>query len=207
VGRRAKGQRRPPEVRLGTTLQRAALHRNLIQHVRVPTSFTVAAWISIVVAVIAFNVMLFDLLVPSHYHRWPVYASVAVLGFVSMACFFLGSDEWTEQYTEGGASLQTAAVHARFAVELCAIGALYLLASVVYLLRRWAWLWWLVLGLQVGVFGFAQIEAQLIDASSPGWSEFSRVPLVALFLLFAVRLLQAMQKRPVDRNLTPSLTP
>ena len=46
--------------------------------------FTVAAWISIGIALIALNVMLFDLLVPGHHHRWPAYASVAVLGCVSM---------------------------------------------------------------------------------------------------------------------------
>lgn len=167
----------------------------------------VAAWISIGIALIAFNVMLFDLLVPGHYHRWPLYASVTVLGCESMVCFFLGSNEWTEQYTEGVASAQAASVHARFAIELCAIGALYLLAAIVFLRRRWGWLWWLVLAMQLGVFGFAQIEAQLIDSNSPGWSEFSRFPLIALFLLFAFRLAQSMQKRPVDRNLTPSLSP
>jgi hypothetical protein len=185
----------------------AALQRDLIQHVRVPTSFTVAAWISVGTAVIAFNVMLFDLLVPGHLHRWPVYASVAVLGCESLVCFFLGSDEWTEQYLEGAASLQTASVHARFAVELCSIGALHLLASIALLRRQWDWLWWLVLGMQVGVFGFAQLEAQLIDPNSPGWSVFSRLPLIAVFLLLGFRLAQAMQKRTVDRDLAPSLTP
>jgi hypothetical protein len=167
----------------------------------------VAAYISVGIALIALNVMLFDLLRPGHFHRLPLYASVVVLGCVSLLCFFIGSDEWTEQYTEGLASAQTASVHARFAIELCAIGALYLLASIVFLRRGWGWLWWLVLGMQVGVFGFAQIEAQLIDSASPGWSVFSRVPLVALVLLFAFRLGNSMQKRPVDRNLAPSLTP
>ena len=105
-----------------------------------------------------------------------------------MVCFFAGSDEWTEQYTEGGASVQAASVHARFAVELCAIGALDLLASIVLLVRRWGWGWWLVIGMQVGVFVLAQIEAQLIDPNSPGWSVFSRIPLLTLFLLVAARL-------------------
>ena len=65
------------------------------------------------------------------------------------------------------------------------------------------WGWWLVIGLQVGVFVLAQIEAQLIDPYSPGWSVFSRIPLLTLFLLFSVRLAEAMPKRPVERNVTP----
>ena len=79
-------------------------------------------------------------------------------------------------------------VHVRYAIELCAIGALDLLASIVLLVRRWGWGWWLVIGVQVGVFVLAQIEATLIDPNSPGWSVFSRIPLVTLFLLFAVRI-------------------
>jgi cbb3-type cytochrome oxidase subunit 1 len=80
--------------------------------------------------------------------------------------------------------------------------ALDLLASIVLLVRRWDWGWWLVIGMQVGVFVLAQIEAQLIDPNSPGWSVFSRIPLLTLFLLFAVRLAEAMLKRPVERNVT-----
>ena len=147
---------------------------------------------------IACDVILFDIFMRGHAHRWPQYASVAVLGCGSVVCFFAGSDGWTEQYTEGVAS-----VHARFAIELCAIGALDLLASIVLLVRRWGWGWWLVIGLQVGVFVLAQIEAQLIYPYSPGWSVFSRIPLLTLFLLFAVRLAEAMPKRPVERNVTP----
>ena len=161
-----------------------AIQRDLIEHVGVYlTWLMVAAYMSIGIALIAFNVMLFDLLVPDHYHRWPRYASAAVLGCGSLVCFFAGSDEWTEQYTEGVAS-----VHARFAIELCAIGALDLLASIVLLVRRWGWEWWLVIGMQLGVFVLAQIEAQLIDPNSPGWSVFSRIPLLILFLLVAARL-------------------
>lgn len=180
-----------------------ALQRDLIEHVRVLTWLTVVAWISIGIALIACNVILFDIFVRGHGHRWPLYASVAVLGCGSLVCFFAGSDEWTEQYTEGVASVHAASVHARFAIELCAIGALDLLASIVLLVRRWGWGWWLVIGMQVGVFVLAQIEAQLIDPNSPGWSVFSRIPLLTLFLLFAVRLAEAMLKRPVERNVTP----
>ena len=165
-----------------------ALQRDLIEHVRVPTWLTVVAWISIGIALIACNVILFDIFVRGHAHRWPLYASAAVVGFGSLVCFFAGSDDWTEQYTEGVASVHAASVHARFAIELCAIGALDLLASIVLLVRRWGWGWWLVIGVQVGVFVLAQIEATLIDPNSPGWSVFSRIPLVTLFLLFAVRI-------------------
>jgi hypothetical protein len=179
-----------------------ALPRDLIEHVRVLTWLTVVAWIPIAIALIACNVILFGIFMRGHAHRWPLYASVAVLGCGSLVCFFVGSDEWTEQYTEGVASVHAASVHARFAIELCGIGALDLLASIVLLVRRWGWLWWLVIGLQVGVFVLAQIEAQLIDPYSPGWSIFSRIPLLTLFLLFAVRLAEAMLKRPVERNVT-----
>ena len=117
------------------------------------TWLTVVAWISIGIALIACNVILFDIFVRGHGHRWPLYASVAVLGCGSLVCFFAGSDEWTEQYTEGVASVHAASVHARFAIELCA-----------------------------------------------SWSVFSRIPLLTLFLLFAVRLAEAMLKRPVERQ-------
>ncbi len=179
-----------------------ALQRDLIEHVRVLTWLTVVAWISIGIALIACNVILFDIFVRGHRHRWPLYASVAVLGFGSLACFFAASDEWTEQSLEGGASVNAASVHARFAIELCVIGALDLLASIVLLFRRWGWGWWLAIGMQVGVFVLAQIEAQLIDPNSPGWSVFSSIPLLSLFLLFAVRSAEAMLKRPVEPNVT-----
>jgi signal transduction histidine kinase len=163
----------------------------------------VAAYTSIGIAVIAFNLMLFDLSVRGHFHRWPLYAFVVVLGCESILCFFLGSDEWTEQYLEGAASVQTASVHVRFAIELCAIGALSLLASILFLLRQWGWLWWTVIGMQVAIFVLAEIEAQLVDPNSPGWSAFRNIPLVTVFLLFAIRLGEAMQKRPIERNATP----
>jgi hypothetical protein len=167
------------------------------------TWLTVAANVSIGIAVIAFNLIFYDIFVRGHYSRWPLYASVAVLGCGSMVCFFAGSDEWTEQYTEGVASVHAASVHSRFAIELCAIGALDLLASIVLLVRRWGWEWWLVVGVQVGVFVLAQIEAQLIDPNSPGWSVFRSIPLLTLFLLFAVRL---TAQAGLMNRLTASLT-
>jgi len=60
-----------------------------------------------------------------------------------------------------------------------------------------------VIGLQVGVFVLAQTEAQLIDPYSAGWSVYSGIPLLTLFLLFAIRLAEAMPKRPVERKVTP----
>ena len=163
------------------------------------TWLTVVAWITIGVALLAFNAILFDTL-RGHASRWPVNASVAVLGFESIVCFFLGSDEWTEQWTEGTRAVVGTvgiySVHGRFAIELCAIGALNLLASIVFFLRRWRWGWWVLIGMQVGVLVLAEIEAQLIDPASPGWSVFSRLPLLTLFLLFAFRIAQARLKPP-----------
>jgi hypothetical protein len=92
------------------------------------------------------------------------------------------------------------AEQARFAIELYAIGALNLLGSIGFLLRRSGWGWWLVLGMQVGVFGLALIEGVLTDL---GWFFFSGLPLLTLFLLLAFR--QARLKPPVERNLTPYL--
>jgi hypothetical protein len=170
------------------------------------TWLTVAAYLSIGIALIAFNLMLIDILVRDHYSRWPVYASVAVLGCESILCFFAGSDEWTEQWTEGNV-VGIDSVHVRYAIELCAMGALNILASIVLLLRRSGWVWWLVIGMQVGILGLAEIEAQVIDANAPGWSVFSHFPLISLFLLFAFRMAQGRLKPPIDRNLTPYLTP
>jgi hypothetical protein len=92
-----------------------------------------------------------------------------------------------------------AAEQARFAIELYAIGALNLLASIAFLLRRSGWGWWLVLGTQVGVFVLVLIEGVLTDI---GWFYFSSLPLLTLFLLFAFRRAQAGLKQPVKRNLT-----
>jgi hypothetical protein len=165
-----------------------------------------AAYISVVIALITCNLMVFDIFVRGHSSRWPLYASVAVLGFEAMACFFAGSDEWTEQWLEGNV-VGINSVHVRYAIELCAIGALNILAFTVLLLRRSGWVWWLVIGMQAGILVFAEIEAQVIDANAPGWSGFSRFPLVSLFLLFAFRMAQGRLKPPMERNLTPYLTP
>ena len=91
-----------------------------------------------------------------------------------------------------------AAEQARFAIELCAIGALNLLASIALLLRRSGWVWWLVLGMQVGVFVLALIEGVLTDL---GWFYFSSLPLLTLFLLFAFRMAQARLEPAIERNL------
>jgi hypothetical protein len=83
-----------------------------------------------------------------------------------------------------------AAEQARFAIELYAIGALNLLASIAFLFRRSSWGWWLVVGMQVGVFVLALIEGVLTDL---GWFYFSSLPLLTLFLLFAFRMKGAGQ--------------
>src|SRR5712671_297907 len=90
-----------------------------------------------------------------------------------------------------------AAEQARFAIELYAIGALNLLASIAFLLRRSGWGWWLVLGMQVGVFVLAVIEGVLTDL---GWFYFSSLPLLTLFLLFAFRKAQPRLTPPVAAN-------
>ena len=183
-----------------------AIQPDLIEDGRVYlTWLMVAAYLSIGIALIACDLMFFDIFVRGHYSRWPVYASVAVLGFESMVCFFAGSDEWTEQWTEGNV-VGIYSVHVRYAIELCAIGALNILASIVLLLGRSGWVWWLVIGMQVGILVLAEIEAQVIDANS-GWSVFRYFPLISLFLLFAFRMAQGRLKPRINRNLTPYLTP
>jgi len=119
--------------------------------------------------------------------RWPFYASVAVLGCECIACFFAGFIELRDRGVMVGIDSAEAAEQARFAIELYAIGALNLLASMAFLLRRSGWSWWLVLGTQVGVFGLALIEGVLTDL---GWFFFSSLPLLTLFLLFAFRMTQ-----------------
>jgi hypothetical protein len=131
--------------------------------------------------------------------RWPFYASVAVLGCECIACFFAGSIEWGERGVMVGADSAEAAEQARFAIELYAIGALNLLAPIALLLRRTGWGWWLVIGMQVGVFVLALIEGVLTDL---GWFYFSGLPLLTLFLLFAFRRGQARLKQHVERKLT-----
>ena len=127
--------------------------------------------------------------------RWPFYASVVVLGCECIACFFVGSIEWGERGVMVGIDSAEAAEQARFAIELSAIGALNLLASIVFLLRRSGWGWWLVLGMQVGVFVLALMEGARTDL---GWFYFSSLPLLTLFLLFAFRNAQARLKPPVS---------
>jgi hypothetical protein len=134
--------------------------------------------------------------------RWLFYASVAVLGCECIVCFFAGSIEWGERGVMVDIDSAETAEQARFAIELYAIGALNLLGSIAFLLRRSGWGWWLVLGMQVGVFLLALIEGVLTDL---GWVFFSGLPLLTLFLLFAFRKVQARLKPPVERNLTPYL--
>jgi hypothetical protein len=119
--------------------------------------------------------------------RWPFYASVAVLGCECIACFFAGFIELRDRGVMVSINSAEAAEQARFAMELYAIGALNLLASIAFLLRPSGWGWWLVLGTQVGVFGLAVIEGALTDL---GWFYFSSLPLLTLFVLFAFRMTQ-----------------
>src|SRR3984893_8766774 len=153
-----------------------AIQPDLIQDGRV-TGLVAAAYLSIGIALIACGLMFVDIFVRGHYSRWALYASVGGLGFESMVCFFAGSNEWTEQWLEGNV-VGIYSVHVRFAIELCAIGALEILASIVLLLRRSGWVWWLVIGMQLGILVLAEIEAQVIDTNAPRWLERNRVPLV-----------------------------
>jgi hypothetical protein len=133
---------------------------------------------------------------------WPFYASVAVLGCECIAFFFGGSSEWGNSTDPAQYRIDSGEVaeQARFAIELYAIGALNLLASIPFLLRRWGWAWWLVLGMQVGGFVFAQVEAWLIDpADGVGWFYVSGLPLLTFFLLLAFRMAQARLK-PVHQE-------
>jgi hypothetical protein len=132
--------------------------------------------------------------------RWPFYASVAVLGCECIACFVAGYAEWGYRGGMVGINSAEAGEQARFAIELYAIGALNLVASTAFLLRRSGLGWWLVLGMQVGVFVLALIEGALADI---GWYFFSGLPLLTLFLLFAFRKAQARLTPRVERNLTP----
>ena len=127
--------------------------------------------------------------------RWPFYASVAVLGCECIACFLAGSIEWGERGVRVGMDSAEAAEQARFATELYAIGALNLLASIAFLIRRSGWGWWLVLGIQVAVFVLALIEGVLTDL---GWFYFSSLPLLTSLLLFAFRMAQTRLKPPVE---------
>src|SRR5258706_6898701 len=112
-----------------------------------------------------------------------------------------GAIEWGERGGMVGADSAEAAEQARFAIELGAIAALNVVASIAFLIRRSGWAWWLVLGLQVGVFVVALIEGALTDL---GWFYLSSLPLLTFFLLLAFREAQARMERPVARNLTAS---
>ncbi|TMC81322.1 MAG: hypothetical protein E6J06_13070 [Chloroflexi bacterium] len=114
--------------------------------------------------------------------RWRLYAAVAVLGCECIACFFAGSVELGERSVMVGIDSAEAAEQARFAIELYGIGALNLLASIAWLLRRSGWGWWLVLAVQAGIFVLALIEGARTDL---GWFYFSGLPLLTLFLVFA----------------------
>jgi hypothetical protein len=136
--------------------------------------------------------------------RWPFYASVAVLGCESVACFMAGFSEWGDRGGMVGIDSAEAAEQARFAIELFAIGALNVLVSIGFFVRRSGWGWWLVVGMQVGVFVLSVIEGVLTDI---GWFFFSGLPLLTLSLLFAFRLAPASLKSPGEGNLKPNLTP
>ena len=95
-----------------------------------------------------------------------------------------------------GVDSAEASEQVRFVIELYAIGALIVFGSIAFLLSRSGWGWWIVVGLQAGVFVFALIEGVLTDI---GWFFFSSLPLSTLFLLLAFRMAQV--------RLMPNLTP
>ena len=97
-----------------------------------------------------------------------------------------------------GVDSAEASEQVRFVIELYAIGALILLGSIAFLLSRSGWGWWVVLGMQVGLFALALIEGSLTDI---GWFFFSGLPLSTLFLLVAFRMAQVR----LMPNLTPNL--
>jgi hypothetical protein len=129
--------------------------------------------------------------------RWAFYASVAVLGCECIACFFAASIEWGDRGAMVGIDSAGAAEQARFAIELGAIGALNLLASIALLLRRSGRAWWLVLGTQVGALVLGLIEGTR-TGDTPGWFYFSSLPLLTLFLLFALQQAQAKRRSPLS---------
>lgn len=131
--------------------------------------------------------------------RWPFYALVALLGCECLACFIGGYMEWTNLGFIVSTYPAEAAEQASFAVELYAIGALNLVASIAFLLRRAAWGWWVVSGMQTGIFVLALVEGVLIDL---GWYYLSSVALLTLFLLLAFRKAHASLKPSVAGNLT-----
>ena len=127
--------------------------------------------------------------------RWPFYASVALLGCESILCFLAGSIEWGVRGAMVGIDSAETAEQARFAIELYAIGALYVLGLIAFLLQRSGGAWWLVLGMQMGVFVLALIEGMLTDM---GWVFFSGLPLLSGLLLFA--FLNASAASPVGSH-------
>ena len=132
--------------------------------------------------------------------RWPFYASVAVLGCAGIACFLAAAIEWGSQPgVLAGTDSAEAVEQARFTIELGAFGVLNLLALIAYLLRRSGLVWWLVLGLQVGIFVVALIEGVFTDI---GWFLFSSLPLLTGLMLLACGAAQRRLKPRMERNLT-----
>jgi hypothetical protein len=66
---------------------------------------------------------------------------------------------------------------------------------IAFLLRRSGGAWWLVLGMQVGVFVLALIEGVLTDG---GWVLFSGLPLLGGLLLFAFLNASARQSSRIS---------
>ena len=104
-----------------------------------------------------------------------------MLGCEAILCFLAGSIEWGERGAMVGIDSAETAEQARFAIELYAIGALCVLVLIAFLLLRSGGAWWLVLGMQVGVFVLALIEGMFTDI---GWLFFSVLPLLSGLLLF-----------------------
>lgn len=82
-----------------------------------------------------------------------------------------------------------AAEQAGFVLEMCAIGALNLVAALAFVLVRRQIMWWLVVGLQGAVILIALVEGAFTDP--PGWFGFSTLPLATLLLLVGARFVPA----------------
>jgi hypothetical protein len=104
-----------------------------------------------------------------------------------MACLVAGSIEWGDRGAMVRFDSAEAAEQARFAIELYAIGAITLAASIAFFLRRRGWAWWLPLAAQAAALVLGLVEG-MRTGDAPGWAFFSMLPLLTTFLLLAFRM-------------------
>ena len=133
--------------------------------------------------------------------RWR-HAPIVLLGLESLAWFVGAFIESGDRQAMIGVDPAEASQQARIVAELSIVGALNVLVTILFVFRRSAVGWWVVLGFQAAVFLFALAQAMASD-DGLGWSFICGLALLATGWLVAIRLSETRSEMKLKLNSKP----